>query len=349
MGKGWLVVLSLSIVLLCGCVSSTDANRVGDDFNREEAAKTRMSLGLTYLKNNNYTQAKKNLDKALEFYPHSGDVHYALAYYYQLVGDNERAESAYKTAISLSPNSGDIMNSYGAFQCQNGRYAEAKRYFLKAIDSKHYANAAETYENLALCAQSQGNLDDAIAYLEDAVKHQPGRPKSLLLLSELYVAERQWDNAKRTLSTYQRVASTTPNVLWMSYEVAKSQGDESKALAYGNRLLEQFPQSALAERVQQQINTSKPQIMRSLKANPSEGSPPAEESSANEKSTSKNSEVSKETPQFHIVKQGENLYRISLMHNIKVATLQTWNNLEDPGAIFAGMKLWLVPTQLQEK
>ena len=65
--------------------------------------------------------------------------------------------------------------------------------------------------------------------------------------------------------------------------------------------------------------------------------------------TSKNSEVSKETPQFHIVKQGENLYRISLMHNIKVATLQTWNNLEDPGAIFAGMKLWLVPTQLQEK
>ena len=51
MGKGWLVVLSLSIVLLCGCVSSTDANRVGDDFNREEAAKTRMSLGLTYLKN----------------------------------------------------------------------------------------------------------------------------------------------------------------------------------------------------------------------------------------------------------------------------------------------------------
>jgi len=174
MGKGWLVVISLSIVLLCGCVSSTDANRVGDDFNREEAAKTRMSLGLTYLKNNNYTQAKKNLDKALEFYPHSGDVHYALAYYYQLVGDNERAESAYKTAISLSPNSGDIMNSYGAFQCQNGRYAEAKRYFLKAIDSKQYANAAETYENLALCAQSQGNLDDAIAYLEDAVKHQPG-------------------------------------------------------------------------------------------------------------------------------------------------------------------------------
>ena len=131
--------------------------------------------------------------------------------------------------------------------------------------------------------------------------------------------------------------------------MAKAQGDESKALAYGNRLLEQFPQSALAERVQQQINTSKPQIMRSLKANPSEGSPPAEESSANEKSTSKNSEVSKETPQFHIVKQGENLYRISLMHNIKVATLQTWNNLEDPGAIFAGMKLWLVPTQLQEK
>ena len=61
-----------------------------------------------------------------------------------------------------------------------------------------------------------------------------------------------------------------------------------------------------------------------------------------------NTEIVEETPIFHIVKEGENLYRISLMYNIKMVTLQTWNNLENTGAIFAGKKLWLVPPSMQE-
>lgn len=54
MGKGWLVVILFSIVLLCGCVSSIDVNRVGDDFNCEEVVKMWMFFGFIYLKNNNY-------------------------------------------------------------------------------------------------------------------------------------------------------------------------------------------------------------------------------------------------------------------------------------------------------
>mgnify|MGYP001238051639 CR=1 FL=1 len=50
-----------------------------------------------------------------------------------------------------------------------------------------------------------------------------------------------------------------------------------------------------------------------------------------------------------VVKEGENLYRISLLHNIKMATLQEWNNLENTGAIIAGQTLWLVPPSMQEE
>merc|ERR1712137_439078 len=75
-----------------------------------------MSLGLTYLQNNNYTQAKRNLDKAIAFDPRSADVQYAMAYYYQLVGENQRAESYYESALDLEPNNGDIANSFGAFK-----------------------------------------------------------------------------------------------------------------------------------------------------------------------------------------------------------------------------------------
>ena len=80
------------VILLSGCVSQPQPGKyASDDFDQEEAAKTRISLGLTYLKNGNYTQAKANLDKALEFAPRLADTHYSLAYYYQLVGEVQRA------------------------------------------------------------------------------------------------------------------------------------------------------------------------------------------------------------------------------------------------------------------
>lgn len=381
-----------AIIFTSGCVSNSQSGLYGGNFDHEEAAKTRMSLGLTYLQNNNYTQAKKNLDKALEFNPRSADVQFAMAYYYQLVGDNLRAEEYYETAIDLAPNNGDIANSYGAFKCQNGEYEKAKAYFFDAINNRLYANAAQTYENLALCAQSQGKLDEAIGYFQDALKHQPARGKSLFLLSELYTVSEQWELAESTLRKYERVAKVTPDSLWLAYEIAKGKGDLETAKGYGEMMMSLFPESELTKRylVQResmqnrvvktvkstQPNDSETQIsenqtntdglaqtssndkeneksvaqdndaQRQSQSNNSDNAPTA---TANTPEKVQNTELSVQSDKFHVVKEGENLYRISLLHNIKMATLQEWNNLENTDAIIAGQTLWLVPPSMQEE
>ena len=381
-----------AIIFTSGCVSNSQSGLYGGNFDHEEAAKTRMSLGLTYLQNNNYTQAKKNLDKALEFNPRSADVQFAMAYYYQLVGDNLRAEEYYETAIDLAPNNGDIANSYGAFKCQNGEYEKAKAYFFDAINNRLYANAAQTYENLALCAQSQGKLDEAIGYFQDALKHQPARGKSLFLLSELYTVSEQWELAESTLRKYERVAKVTPDSLWLAYEIAKGKGDLETAKGYGEMMMSLFPESELTKRylVQResmqnkvvktvkstQPNDSETQIsgnqtntdgltqtssndkeneksvaqdndaQRQSQSNDTDNAPTA---TANTPEKAQNTELSVQSDKFHVVKEGENLYRISLLHNITMATLQEWNNLENTGAIIAGQTLWLVPPSMQEE
>jgi len=337
------------VLLLAGCVSSPQQSSDKDNFDRREAAKTRVSLGLTYLKNNNYTQAKVNLDRALEFDPRSADVHYALAYYFQLVGEGVRAEASYETALDLAPNNGDIANSYGAFKCQEGEYEGAKRYFLNAINNRQYANSAQTYENLALCAQSQGKLDEAINYLKDALNHQPLRAKSLYLLTELYMADERWDLAKATLNKYERVTQVSPDSLWMAFEVARGQNNWEAALGYGETLKDLFPDSALVSRFDDIVAKQTPQIARKVKVETPATTNNIPAVASTHTSITKNSELSSPSAQFHIVKSGENLYRISLMHNIKMASLQKWNNLENSGAIFAGMKLWLVPHNMREE
>lgn len=381
-----------AIIFTSGCVNNSQSGLYGGNFDHEEAAKTRMSLGLTYLQNNNYTQAKKNLDKALEFNPRSADVQFAMAYYYQLVGDNLRAEEYYETAIDLAPNNGDIANSYGAFKCQNGEYEKAKAYFFDAINNRLYANAAQTYENLALCAQSQGKLDEAIGYFQDALKHQPARGKSLFLLSELYTVSEQWELAESTLRKYERVAKVTPDSLWLAYEIAKGKGDLETAKGYGEMMMSLFPESELTKRYLVQRESMQNRVVKTVKStqpNDSETEISANQTNTdglaqtssndkeNEKSVAQdndaqrqsqsnntdnaptatantpekvqNTELSVQSDKFHVVKEGENLYRISLLHNIKMATLQEWNNLENTGAIIAGQTLWLVPPSMQEE
>ena len=381
-----------AIIFTSGCVSNSQSGLYGGNFDHEEAAKTRMSLGLTYLQNNNYTQAKKNLDKALEFNPRSADVQFAMAYYYQLVGDNLRAEEYYETAIDLAPNNGDIANSYGAFKCQNGEYEKAKAYFFDAINNRLYANAAQTYENLALCAQSQGKLDEAIGYFQDALKHQPARGKSLFLLSELYTVSEQWELAESTLRKYERVAKVTPDSLWLAYEIAKGKGDLETAKGYGEMMMSLFPESELTKRYLVQRESMQNRVVKTVKSTqPNDSETEISENqtntdglaqtSSNDKENEKsvaqdndaqrqsqsnntdnaptatantpekvqNTELSVQSDKFHVVKEGENLYRISLLHNIKMATLQEWNNLENTGAIIAGQTLWLVPPNMQEE
>ena len=376
-----LIVLSLMIALT-GCVSETQPGAFSSEFDQQEAAKTRVSLGLTYLKNGNYSQAKQNLDKALAFAPRLADTHYGLAYYYQVVGESERADESYQTAMSLAPRDANIANSYGAFLCQDGRYEEAKQFFMQAVNAKQYANSAETYENMALCAQSQGEGEDAIDYLNSALKHQPGRAKTLFILTEMYVATEQYELAAETLRRYEKVARVSADSLWMAIEIAKGQGDLRAANGYGDMLLRMYPDNPLARLyIERQKTVSQPVVKVKNKLQSKVAPMPETEKVAEaETKTKPEAQVVEstqpETPEpvvvaeepeaygpvaemrqdirndkadklFHVVQPKENLYRLSLQYNIKLNTLKEWNNLDKNGSIKVGMKLWLVPPAQQ--
>jgi len=209
--------------------------------NTEAAAKNRVSLGLTYLSNGNFSQAKANLDKALNFAPKSADAHFAMAYYYQQVDELSLAEEYYLEALKFAPENPNIINSYGAFLCEQGRYEKAKSYFLKAATSKSYVSVAETYENLAICAVEQGKIDEAIGFFDLALNHQPTRGKSLYFLAQLQKEQGNYGEAKKSLWKYDRVSRVSPESLWLSYEIAQGLGDTKAALGYGELMMNMFP------------------------------------------------------------------------------------------------------------
>ncbi|PKH00605.1 type IV pilus biogenesis/stability protein PilW [Paraglaciecola sp. MB-3u-78] len=385
-------IVCISLMLLSGCISQNNQS-FGDNFDQLKAAQTRVSLGLTYLKNGNFSQAKFNLDKALEFAPRSADANFAMAYYYQSVNELEQAESAYQFAMDLEPKNANIANSYGAFLCQNGDYENAKTYFLKAVNTSSYISSAETYENLALCSRSQGQPEDAIQYLRNAVNHQPGRANSLFLLTRSLVEAQQWQEAREILRRYEKIAQISPQSLLMAMQIESGIGNDTAAKGYSEMLLRMYPNDPVTKTMltdqeppleiekkttklsilSKDVNTASELLESQPVEKPSEvvATTPEKkillvngkddkietdditETSAAvaeqqpEQVTQEESEILA-IPELHIVASGENLYRISLLYNIKMQRLIDWNGLADASAIFEGKKLFLVAPSVVE-
>jgi type IV pilus assembly protein PilF len=378
------------LMLLSGCISQSNQNH-GQKFDYLKASKTRVSLGLTYLQNGNFSQAKFNLDKALEFAPRSADANFAMAYYYQSVNEIGQAENSYQFAMELEPKNPNIANSYGVFLCQNGKYEKAKKYFLKAVNTSNYISSAETYENLALCSRSQGQPEDAIQYLRNAVNHQPGRANSLFLLARSLVEVQQWQDARVILRRYEKIAQLSPQSLLMAMKIESGIGNDSAVKGYAEMLLRFYPNDAITKTMlteqQRLLDVSKAKLPLLTKEANKESelfqSPLSETPSDSLVSSSKkknllvngkgykiqaddisqtseavagqqpmqNVQVESESldiPEFHIVEKGENLYRISLLYNIKMQRLIDWNELADASAIFNGKKLFLVAPSAEE-
>lgn len=308
------LALAVGALSLTAC-SSNNSTSPNSNVNPVQAAKTRISLGLTYLQNGNFTQAKTNLDKAMQFAPGLMDSHFAMAYYFQSVDEVSQAERSYQQALQLAPGNADLLNSYGAFLCLQGRFQQAEEYLKAAINTQQYSYAASTYENLAICSQAQANIDEAIQYLKTALSHEPGRIKSAWLLLELTTSTGRWTEAKSALSRFEKIAPVNARSLEYTIMIERGLGNHANAQGYAKKLRELYPDYQPSENFYQYTETK-----------------PA---------AAPITELAKKTmsDRIHVVQRGENLYRISLKYNVRMQHLIEWNRIQDSAQVRAGTKL----------
>lgn len=141
---------------LSACVSTLPEKA---SFNKNDANQARLELALGYLNGRNFTQAKRNLDKALAYAPKNANTLAVYAYFYQLQGNEREAESFYQQAIKQDDKSGEIKNNYAIFLCEIGKYEQAFQQFELAFTRPYYYHQKDTFENIILCAKRAN--DDA--------------------------------------------------------------------------------------------------------------------------------------------------------------------------------------------
>lgn len=237
---------------LTACVSErtytgTDVPVAEREFDNVEAAKQRAHLGLTYLQKGNSQQAKFNLDKALEFADDVEDVHISMAYYYQTVGEMDNAEDSYRHAINAKDATGNGINNFGVFLCQQGKYQQSEAMFLKAIAMPKYTRSASSYENLGLCSRKAGDIDKAKQYFSAALKYDPRRHVTLISLTEIEIDLGNFTQARAKLKSYHRVMAESAESLALGIKIEDALGDLEAARRFGILLLAKFPASTQAQ------------------------------------------------------------------------------------------------------
>ncbi len=231
-----------SLILLSGCVSVTDNSRERRS-DPIQIADSRIALGLAYFEQGLWERTRQNLESAVQVAPNYYRSHLTLAFYLQEVGEPEQAENAYQRAISYATRNGDVYNDYGVFLCRQNRFEESQAAFAKAIAQPHYYKIASSYENAALCALKDNDLENAKNWFQKAIDHEPNRPISSIQLATLELQEGALERVRSRMSRFHRQYDYTPASLLILIELERRANRMQEMQEYAGLLAKKFPQN----------------------------------------------------------------------------------------------------------
>jgi len=237
MNLGKLIVIT-GALMLAACVTT----RVGDFSDKEEAARLNMELGIGYLQQGQYNDARIKLEKSLKEQPNNATAHRALGLVYERLDDSKGAEKQYRIAVSQAPDDADALNQLAAFLCAKGERAQALKLFDQALAVPHYMNRQLLLTNLATCVGSS-DLPQAETYLRQALALKPDYGPALQQMGEISYLQKNYTQARAFVSRYIDSLPPSAAVLWLGYRTEIALRDINAANNYAEQLLKRFPES----------------------------------------------------------------------------------------------------------
>jgi len=228
-----------ALALLAACVS-TPAQQHNNNKLRDAAAYN-VQLGIAYMNQGDLALAKDKLDRALTQNPDSPDVHSARALLFQRMGEKDKADSEFRTALRLAPHEPEVVNSYAAYLCQIGRTDEGVKRFEEAAHNPLYRTPWFAYTNAGVCLRTARRDDAARAHFMAALQLQPNYAEAAFQLANLQFEHGELGPARAGIDSFLGNFNATPDLLLLGVRVARAQGDRLAAQRYARKLQLDFP------------------------------------------------------------------------------------------------------------
>ena len=235
-------VLAVSLAGLAGCASS--AKKPITKPEPERAAEINLEIGIDYLRKDNLKQAKEKIDRALDQNPRNAKVQMTAGMLYDRLGEDAKADGHFARAVALDPKNPDMLNNYGAYLCQKGRFERGEKLALDAAVNPLYSTPEAAYLNAANCARGAGDLKRAEDSLRKALAVKPKFTEALIQMADVAYMQTDYLSARAFLERYLAVGRSNPTSLWLGVRIERGLGNSAAAQNYAQRLKTEYPRAA---------------------------------------------------------------------------------------------------------
>ena len=160
-----------------------------------DSSEAHLMLGTAKMNVQDFAGARDEFAKAVALNPNLPEVHVLYAKSLLLTGDSDMSVKEYKTELTVDPYNFDANLQLGASARQEQNYAEAERYFARALETRP-GDPGVRYQQ-ALIAIDQDQLDRARNLLEGLTKQSPQFTEAHVSLAQVYYKLKRPDDSKR--------------------------------------------------------------------------------------------------------------------------------------------------------
>jgi tetratricopeptide (TPR) repeat protein len=213
------------------------------------------TLALFYLELDQYKDAIKAAEKAVNINPNDVFACFRLAIAYEQNNNLDQALKYYKKAYDLNPKDKYVCYDYAICFRDKNDLKNAIKYLEKAIELDPYY--AYAHNVLGRCLKEQGFIEDAIKKHKKAIELDPGYAEPHSYLGDIYYSQNKFEGAKENYSKAVKIDPNNAKFHKNLAEVLEKLGTYYEANMHWENYLNINPWSNDAESVIKRIENNK--------------------------------------------------------------------------------------------
>ncbi len=244
-------LLAAVLALFTACsTTSTSETKTADMAGKVDAqqrAQIHTERSGEYFRMGRMATALEAAQQAIAAHTAYAPAHNMLALIHMKLGEDVKAEAAFKQAIRIAPGDSDSLNNYGWFICQRQDPKRSLTYFSQALRNPLYTTPELALYNSGVCARRAGDTDAAETNLRAALVRDPRMAAAMLELADIAFSQARYKEADAQFSRFSAlVREPDINGLVLGAKISRAMGDRNAEAGYIAQLRRRFPDSPQA-------------------------------------------------------------------------------------------------------
>ena len=207
----------------------------------QQRAAIKTDLAAGYYERGQFDVAIDVLKEAEQLDPNNAHIFDVYGLVYTMLGEQQKADSSFRHALSLAPNDPDIRANWGAFLCASGHERDSIPEFEAAVRDPLYKTPEIALINAGKCTLSLGDSKRADEYFRRALVASPSNAIASYQLALLAYRETRVQDARTWLRPAVQAAAPRPDALLLGICIERKLGDRQAELSYASQLKNRYP------------------------------------------------------------------------------------------------------------